>query len=67
MGCYNKGHRDRLRLIAHLLERGFSVAATKETLDHWTEGRSLGHLLDVRRIVPRLGRKPVRLSLEELA
>ena len=41
MGYYNTEHRDRLRLIAHLQERGFSLAAIKETLDHWTEGRSL--------------------------
>ena len=54
MGYFNKGHCDRLRRIAHLLERGFSVAATKETLDRWTEGHSLAHLLGVRRIAPRL-------------
>lgn len=67
MGYYNMEHLDRLRLIAHLRERGFSLAAIKETLDHWTEGRSLAHLLGVNRIAPRLGRKPVRLSLEEFA
>lgn len=65
MGYYNREHLDRLRLIAHLRERGFSLAAIKETLDHWTEGRSLAHLLGLSRIAPRLGRKPVRLSLEE--
>ena len=67
MGYFNTGHRHRLRLIAHLLERGFSLAAIRETLDRWTEGRSLAHLLGVSRIAPRLGRKPVRLSLEEFA
>ena len=65
MGYYDTEHSDRLRLIAHLRDRGFSLAAIKETLDHWTEGRSLAHLLGVSRIAPRLGRKPVRLSLEE--
>ena len=65
MGCYNAGHRDRLRLVAHLQERGFSLAAIKETLDHWTEGRSLAHLLGVSHIAPSLKRKPVRLSPEE--
>ena len=65
LGYYNAGHRDRLRLIAHLQERGFSLAAIKETLDHWTEGRSLAHLLGVSRIAPSLERKPVRLSPQE--
>ena len=65
MGYYNTKHRDRLRLIAHLQERGFSLAAIKETLDHWTEGRSLAHLLGVSRIAPSLERKPVRLPPEE--
>ena len=65
MGYYNTEHRDRLRLIAHLRERGFSLAAIKETLDHWTEGRSLAHLLGVNRIAPRLGPRPVRLPFEE--
>ena len=67
MGYYNTEHRDRLRLIAHLQERGFSLAAIKETLDHWTEGRSLAHLLGVSQIAPTLERKPVRLSPEEFA
>ena len=67
MGYYNTEHRDRLRLIAHLQERGFSLAAIKETLDHWTEGRSLAHLLGVSQIAPSLERKPVRLSPEEFA
>ena len=47
MGYYNTEHRERLRLIAHVQGRAFSLAAIKETLDHWTEGRSLGHLLGV--------------------
>ena len=67
MGYYNTEHRDRLRLIAHLQERGFSLAAIKETLDHWTEGRSLAHLLGVSQIAPSLERKPLRLSPEEFA
>ena len=65
IGFYSTEHRDRLRLIAHLQERGFSLAAIKETLDHWTEGRSLAHLLGVGRVAPSLERKPLRLSPEE--
>ena len=67
VGYYNAEHCDRFRLIAHLQERGFSLAAIKETLDHWTEGRCLAHLLGVSQIAPSLGRKPVRLSPEEFA
>ena len=63
--CSNTEHRERLRLIAHLQERGFSLAAIKETLDHWTGGRSLAHLLGVSQIAPSLARKPLRLSPEE--
>ena len=62
MGSYNAEHRDRSRLITHLQERGFSLAAIKETLDHWTEGRSLAHLLGVSQVAPSLERKPLRLS-----
>ena len=67
VGYYNIGHRDRLRLIAHLQQRGFSLAAIKETLDHWTEGRSLAHLLGVSQIAPNLKRKTLRMAPEEFA
>ena len=65
LGYYSSEHRDRLRPVAHLQERGFSLAAIKETLDHWTEGRSLAHLLGISQIAPSLERKPVHLSPEE--
>ena len=67
IGYYGAGHRDRLRLIAHLQQRGFSLAAIKEALDSWNAGRSLDHLLGVGDIVPLLGREPLRLPLRELA
>ncbi len=67
VGYYNPEHRDRLRLIAHLQERGFSLAAIKETLDHWTEGRTLAHLLGVNHIAPTLEPKPLRLTPQEYA
>ena len=67
MGYYNAGHYERLRLIAHLQEGGFSLATIQETLDHWTESHSLGHLLDVSHIALGLVRKPIRMSLEEFA
>jgi DNA-binding transcriptional MerR regulator len=67
VGYYGQDHRDRLRLIAHLQERGFSLAAIKEALDAWAGGRSLDHLLGVGDIVPTLTREPLRLTLAELA
>lgn len=67
VGYYGDDHRDRLRLIAHLQERGFSLAAIKEALASWTAGRSLDHLLGVSDVAPSLRREPLRLSLAELA
>ena len=67
VGFYGAGHRDRLRLIAHLQERGFSLAAIKEALDSWNAGRSLDHLLGVSDVAPSLVRQPLRLSPLELA
>lgn len=67
VGYYDDRHRDRLRLIARLQERGFSLAAIKEALDAWGSGRSLDHLLGVGDVAPSLRREPLRLTLEELA
>ena len=33
VGYYNTGHQVRLQVIAHLQERGFSLAAIKEVID----------------------------------
>ncbi|MGH1492040.1 MAG: MerR family transcriptional regulator [Acidimicrobiales bacterium] len=67
VGYYAPGHQDRLRLIAHLQERGFSLAAIKEALDSWNAGHSLDHLLGVSGVAPLLVREPLRLSPAELA
>lgn len=67
VGYYDAGHRDRLRLIAHLQGRGFSLAAIKEVLDSRNAGRSLDHLIGIKDIAPSLGREPLRLSAFELA
>ena len=67
VGYYGAGHGDRLRLIAHLQQRGFSLAAIKESLDSWNAGQSVGRLLGVSDIAPSLGREPLRLSAAELA
>lgn len=67
VGYYNADHRDRLRLIAHLQERGFSLKAIKEVFDSWNAGRSLDHLLGVNAVTPGLSRQPQRFPLAELA
>lgn len=66
-GYYSTEHRERLRLIAHLDERGFSPVAIKQTLDRWTEDRSIAHLLGVGQTAPGFARTPVRMSPEEFA
>ena len=67
VGYYGEGHRERLRLIAQLQDRGFSLAAIKEAVDSWTSGASLNDLLGVRDIAPGLATEPVRTSPAELA
>ncbi|CAN5561534.1 MerR family transcriptional regulator [soil metagenome] len=67
IGYYDDSHRSRLRLIAHLQGRGFSLAAIKETLDSWASGQSLDQLLGVTDVAPALRREPLRLSPGELA
>ena len=67
MGYYNTEHRERLRLIAHVQGRAFSLAAIKETLDHWTR-RPLPWPPARRQPRPHgLVRKPKRLSPEDFA
>jgi DNA-binding transcriptional MerR regulator len=45
VGYYGPDHEERLRLIAELQERGFSLAGIKELVDGWAEGRSLDEVL----------------------
>ena len=45
VGVYDEGHVARLRYIAHLQERGFSLAAIRDLLTAWEEGRSLSDVL----------------------
>ncbi len=67
VGYYGPNHRDRLRLIAHLQDRGFSLAAIKDSLDSWQQGRSLNHLLGVGDIAPEMERESVDLSAADMA
>jgi DNA-binding transcriptional MerR regulator len=49
VGFYDETHRARLRLVADLQNRGFSLAAIQELADTWEAGRDLGALLGVER------------------
>ena len=49
VGYYGDDHRARLRLVADLRARGFSLAAIRELADTWESGRDLGAVLGVER------------------
>jgi DNA-binding transcriptional MerR regulator len=49
VGFYDDTHLARLRLVAELQARGFSLAAIRELADTWESGRDLGALLGVER------------------
>lgn len=67
VGYYSQDHRERLRLIARLQERGFSLAAIKEAIDSWHDGHSLDELLGVTDLAPNFSRQTLRLAPAELA
>lgn len=45
VGHYDEGHVARLRHIATLTERGFSLAAIRELFEAWESGYGLAHVL----------------------
>ena len=45
VGRYGEAHLGRLRLIARLLEQGFSLGGIRGLLEAWEQGRSLGAVL----------------------
>lgn len=68
VGYYNDRHLERLRLIAALQERGFSLAGIKELLDGMAQGQTLQAVLglgDGQRTWAR--EAPRELTLVELA
>ena len=60
VGYYDDAHATRLRLIADLQARGFSLAAIRELADTWESGRDLGAVLGVERA---LGGAPARVEV----
>jgi DNA-binding transcriptional MerR regulator len=67
-GYYGEEHLRRLELIGHLQERGFSLAAIAQTLDAWSQGGDLRHLLGFHHVItaPWSAEEPLQLTAEEL-
>jgi DNA-binding transcriptional MerR regulator len=69
VGYYGPGHVARLELIAQMQQRGYSLAAIKDLVDTWQEGRSLAQVLGLETAAAGVVSPPdeVRLAPEELA
>lgn len=67
-GYYNDGHLARLRHIATLLERGFTLASIRELFDAWEQGYGLSDVIGFEEALaaPWDIEPTVRLSLAEL-
>jgi DNA-binding transcriptional MerR regulator len=65
---YGEPHLARLRRIADLLERGYTLASIKELLEAWDAGRGLGGVLGLVAEVggPWTDEEPDRMSRAEL-
>ncbi|MFF4350522.1 MerR family transcriptional regulator [Streptomyces sp. NPDC001530] len=65
---YADAHLARLRQIADLLDRGYTLASIKELLEAWDAGRGLGGVLGLVAEVdgPWTDEEPVRISRAEL-
>jgi len=68
VGFYDEGHLARLRYIAGLQERGFSLAAIQCLLDAWEEGRGLNDVLGFEEALtaPWIDDEPERVSIARL-
>lgn len=68
VGVYGDGHLARLRLIANLAERGFSLASMAVLLQAWEKGHSIEDLLEVEEAVTADDEAPpVVVTLDDLA
>ncbi len=67
-GYYGEVHLRRLELIAELQERGFSLEAIRQTLDAWSRGGDLSHLIGIRHVLtaPFDAEEPRAYELAEL-
>ncbi|WP_236719248.1 MerR family transcriptional regulator [Wenjunlia vitaminophila] len=69
VNVYDDDHLARLRQIAGLLERGYTLASIKELLDAWDSGRGLDGVLELLAEVDRpwSDETPARLTHQQLA
>jgi DNA-binding transcriptional MerR regulator len=69
VGLYSEAHLARLRLISHMLGRGYSLGNIGELLEAWEGGQELGDLLGLEAALtePWAQHTPIMVSLEELA
>lgn len=68
IGRYGPGHLARLRLIARLQDRGFSLAAIQQLVESWEAGHSLDDILGFEQRLPGIvgSRDAVGVTLDEL-
>jgi len=68
-GWYGPEHLERLRLVLTMLQRGYSLSATRELIAAWSARHSLGQVLGFEEAlaVPYATEPPRRVSLTELA
>jgi DNA-binding transcriptional MerR regulator len=73
VGYFDDGHVARLRLIAELRGRGFSLASIKDLVDTWESGHDLDAVLGVERALARpadreaMSRAQIEARFPELA
>lgn len=67
-GYYNDGHLARLRHIATLLERGFTLASIRELFEAWERGYGLSDVIGFEEALaaPWDAEQSIRLTLTEL-
>ena len=67
-GIYNDAHLSRLRIIARLLDRGYTLNNIAELLENWEQGNDISQLLGLEKAVvsPWSDEVPDYLSMEEL-
>jgi DNA-binding transcriptional MerR regulator len=66
IGYYGPSHLARLRLVASLQERGYSLAAIRELVEGWESGRDLSSLLGVERQLVANAGNWTRMSRDDL-
>ena len=68
VGYYDAGHLARLKYVASLQDRGFSLAAVQALLEAWDDGRNLNDVLGFEEALnaPWSDAKPERFGVERL-